>query len=240
MGEEGWVSIFLDNHDFPRIVSRFGDDDQYRVESAKLLATLILSLRGTPSIYQGTEIGMTNVAFPSIEDYRDIETLNAYCQAEANGEDLKQLMEGIYKQGRDNVRTPMHWNAESNAGFTTGTPWIKLNPNFPEINAEAVLNDPSSVFYYYQKMLTFRKDNSTLIYGEYEQIDERSEQLYAYKRWDDSACYYVFLNFSAGKELLPSIPGDPKLDLVFGNYPEPEQLLAPLGPWEARIYKVLK
>ena len=236
LGDEGWVSIFLDNHDFPRLVSRWGNDQQYREESAKLLAILLLSLRGTPSIYQGTEIGMTNVAFPSIDDYRDIETINAWKEAEEKGEDLQALLKGIHKQGRDNVRTPVHWNDSPNAGFTTAAePWIKVNPNYPEINAEAVLQQPNSIFYFYQRLLKMRKTHSTWVYGQYEMIDGNDTRLYAYKRWDDEGCYYFYLNFS--DELFSQLPGldQEEMELIVGNYPDqqPEHL----RPWEARVYR---
>ena len=236
LGDEGWVSIFLDNHDFPRLVSRWGNDQQYREESAKLLAILLLSLRGTPSIYQGTEIGMTNVAFPSIDDYRDIETINAWKEAEEKGEDLQALLKGIHKQGRDNVRTPVHWNDSPNAGFTTAAePWIKVNPNYPEINAEAVLQQPNSIFYFYQRLLKMRKTHSTWVYGQYEMIDGNDTRLYAYKRWDDEGCYYFYLNFS--DEPFSQLPGPDlgEMELIVGNYPD--QQTEHLRPWEARVYR---
>ena len=130
LGETGWNSIFLGNHDFPRIVSRFADDGEYWEESSKLLAVMLLTMRGTPYIYQGDEIGMTNVAFPSIDDYRDVETLNAWKEKEANGENLDSLLEAIHEQGRDNARTPVQWEDAENAGFSEATPWIEVNPNF--------------------------------------------------------------------------------------------------------------
>ena len=236
LGEEGWVSIFLDNHDFPRLVSRWGDDGEYRIPSAKLLAILLLSLRGTPSIYQGTEIGMTNVAFPSIDDYRDIETINEWREAETQGRDLDQLLAGIHKQGRDNVRTPVQWDSSSNAGFTTAQePWIKVNPNYPSINAQAVLADKDSIFYFYQNLLRLRKQYKTWIYGEYEMIDGNDTQLYAYKRWDEEGTFYFYLNFSA--EELSSLPGPDftEMELVVGNYAGAES--SKLRPWEARVYR---
>ncbi|MEO0877103.1 MAG: alpha-amylase family glycosyl hydrolase [Bacteroidota bacterium] len=239
LGEEGWVSIFLDNHDFPRLVSRWGDDGEYRIESAKLLAILLLSLRGTPSIYQGTEIGMTNVAFPSIDDYRDIETVNEWREAKAEGRDLDQLLAGIHKQGRDNVRTPVQWDDSHNAGFTTAEePWIKVNPNYPKINAQAVLADSDSIFYFYQKVLSLRKQYPTWVYGEYEMIDGNDTQLYAYRRWDEEGEFYFYLNFSASE--LSELPGPAltEMELVVGNYAD--QDTATLRPWEARVYKTVQ
>lgn len=236
LGEEGWVSIFLDNHDFPRLVSRWGNDGEYREQSAKLLAILLLGLRGTPSIYQGTEIGMTNVAFPSIEDYRDIETINAWAEAKAQGQDLDQLLAGIHKQGRDNVRTPVQWDDSANAGFTSAEePWIKVNPNYPQINAQAVLDDQNSIFYFYQQLLRLRKENKTWIYGEYEMIDGNDEQLYAYRRWDEEGEYYFYLNFS--DQDYHNLPGPTlaSMELIIGNYPD--QSSGHLRAWEARVYR---
>jgi oligo-1,6-glucosidase len=238
LGEEGWVSIFLDNHDFPRLVSRWGNDGAYRVESAKMLAILLLSLRGTPSIYQGTEIGMTNVAFPDISDYRDLETLNAWEEAKGKGQDLEQLLPAIHKQSRDNARTPIHWNANVHAGFTTATePWIKVNPNYPTINAEAVLANKDSIYYFYQQLLQMRKAHLTWVYGEYEMIDENDSRLFAYRRWDETATYYFYLNFS--DQPIDKLPGPdlPKRSLLLSNYGENAK--GPLRAWEGRIYKLV-
>ncbi len=236
LGDEGWVSIFLDNHDFPRLVSRWGNDGEYREQSAKLLAILLLSLRGTPSIYQGTEIGMTNVAFPSIDDYRDIETINAWREAEEQGQDLNELLAGIHKQGRDNVRTPVQWDDSPNGGFSNAAePWIMVNPNYPSINAADVLKNPDSIFYFYQKLLQLRKQYKTWVYGEYEMIDGNDEQLYAYRRWDEEGEYYFYLNFST--EVYQGLPGPSlnEMELIVSNYPDQEgdQLRA----WEARVYR---
>ena len=147
----GWNSLYLNNHDTPRMVSRFGNDKIYRVESAKMLATFNHMLQGTPYIYQGEELGMTNVKFSSIEDYRDIEILNMYQEKVINhGEDKEAVMKAIYRTGRDNARTPFQWNQAENAGFTQGKPWIGVNSNYKEINAEAAQNDENSIFYYYK------------------------------------------------------------------------------------------
>jgi oligo-1,6-glucosidase len=237
LGDEGWVSIFLDNHDFPRLVSRWGNDGAYRIESAKMLAILLLSLRGTPSIYQGTEIGMTNVAFPDITDYRDLETRNAWEEAKEKGADLAQLLTAIHKQSRDNVRTPIHWNDSPNAGFTTAAePWIKVNPNYPTINAEAVLADKNSIYYFYQQLLQLRKQHLTWVYGQYEMIDDNDDRLFAYRRWDETATYYCYLNFSDQQiDNLPG-PGLTQLSLLLSNYGD--QTKGPLKAWEGRIYKL--
>jgi oligo-1,6-glucosidase len=240
LGERGWVSIFLDNHDFARMVSRWGNDGEYREKSAKLLATLILSLRGTPSIYQGTELGMTNVTFPSIDDYRDIETLNLWKAAAERGDDLEVLLKGIHRQGRDNVRTPMQWDDSRNAGFTEAPePWIKVNPNYSSINAEESLADKQSIFYYYQNLLVYRKHNKTLVYGDYQPLVFEDESVYAYRRWDERHTYWVLLNFSDEASLpLDSLITEPnQWTYELGNYAVPKDLSTPLRAWEARILK---
>lgn len=194
----GWNSLYLNNHDQPRMVSRFGNDSkEYRELSAKMLATFLHTLEGTPYIYQGEELGMTNVRFESIADYRDIETLNMYKErVEEQGEAIQQVMEGIYIKGRDNARTPMQWDGTPHAGFTTGTPWLAINPNYTEINAEQALKDANSIFYYYQKLIKLRKKYDIMVYGEYRLLFEEHPQLYAYTRELDGRKLLVLLNFS--------------------------------------------
>lgn len=175
----GWNSLYLSNHDQPRTVSRFGNDGEYRVESAKLLATFLHTLRGTPYIYQGEELGMTNVHFASIEEYRDIETLNMYREAvEERGADPQQVLAAIHVKGRDNARTPMQWDASANAGFSSGAPWLKLNPNYPAINAAEALADPNSVFHYYRQLIRLRKAHPVIVYGTYELLLAEHPELY--------------------------------------------------------------
>lgn len=145
IGDESWLSILLDNHDFPRMISRFGNDKEYRVESAKLLAVLILTHRGTPSIYQGSEIGMGNVAFDSLEDYRDVKVENELKEIRSRGGDLSKFLKTVHRQGRDNARTPMQWDASVHAEFTSGIPWINLHPDFECINVAMQENDPDSI-----------------------------------------------------------------------------------------------
>lgn len=239
-GNDGWVSIFLDNHDFARIVSRFGNDKEYRKTSAKMLSMLLLTLRGTPCIYQGSELGMTNVAFDSIDDYRDVETLNLYQEAKENGEDMEAFMKAIHEKGRDNVRTPMHWDDSDNAGFTMGTPWIKLNPNYPEINVKEALADPNSIFYFYKKMLAFRKEHLTFVYGEYKDLHPTNEQIYAYRRSDENETFLVILNFSSETVdfNLPEHYGE--LELCISNYGGVDEGIlekVKMMPWEGRIYR---
>ncbi len=233
----GWPAIFLGNHDFPRIVSRFGDDSEYRVESAKALALLLLTLRGTTYIYQGEEIGMTNVKLPSILDYRDVETLNAYREAEANDDDLKTFMEGVYAQGRDNARTPMQWNGHQNGGFSLTVPWLLTNPNHSKINVEAQENDDSSVLNFYKKAIQLRKNNPTLVYGDFKvhQIDH--PELFMYERQDENESFLIVTNFSEKRENLKSSKKD--YDLLLNNYPdfETNHKVVHLRPWEACIFK---
>jgi oligo-1,6-glucosidase len=241
---KGWNSLYLNNHDQPRAVSRFGDDGKYRVESAKMLATFLHMMQGTPYIYQGEEIGMTNVRFPSIEDYRDIETLNMYKErVEEYGEDPQEVMEKIYYKGRDNARTPMQWDDSENAGFTTGTPWIQVNPNYKEINVKAALADPNSVFHYYKKLIQLRKQHDIIVYGTYDLILEDDPYIYAYTRTLGNEKIIVITNFSEHTPVF-RLPDDITYntkELLISNYDvdEAEELKEiRLRPWEARVYKI--
>jgi len=235
IGEEGWINIYLDNHDFPRLVSRWGNDREYWEKSAKLLATLLMTLRGTPCLYQGTELGMTNVAFDSFDDYRDIETHNFRRLYEEQGRDMDQLLRAVHRQGRDNVRTPMQWSDDEHAGFTTGRPWLRLNPNYPRINADKALQDPNSIYYFYRMLIQIRREHLTLVYGQYEMIDGDSEQVFNYRRWDEEAEYYIFLNFSGEPAEPTGRPKGPSLQLLCSNYEGETEMLR---PWEARVYRV--
>ncbi len=181
---KAWNSLFWDNHDQPRAVSRFGDDrEEYREVSAKMLATCLHMMQGTPYIYQGEELGMTNYPFESPADFRDIESIHAYEEWCESGEVSHELFwPCIINKSRDNARTPMQWDDSENAGFTTGTPWIKVNPNYKEINAKAELENPDSVLHYYQKLIALRKKTPIMVYGKYELLMEDSEQLYVYTR----------------------------------------------------------
>lgn len=220
----GWNSQYLSNHDLPRAVSRFGDDGEYRVESAKLLAIFLHLLQGTPYIYQGEEIGMTNVAFASIGDYRDVETLRMYREfVVEKGMDPAVVMRMIHAKGRDNARTPMQWSAGEQAGFTTGTPWIGVNPNYKEINVEAALEDPNSIFYTYKRLTELRRELPVMTYGTYDLLLPEHEELYAFTRTLDDEQLLVVLNFSAGEGGL-ELPGISLEDaeLLISNYPETE------------------
>ncbi|MGX9782219.1 glycoside hydrolase family 13 protein [Janthinobacterium lividum] len=196
LADTGWNSLFWNNHDLPRAVSKYGDPGRYRIESAKMLATALHFLKGTPYVYQGEEIGMTNVRFDSIDDYRDIESLNLYHERTAAGVSPETMMAGIHANGRDNARTPMQWNSTHNAGFSTGTPWLKPNPNYPEINVAAALEQPDSVFFHYQKLIELRKHWDVMVYGKYLPLLEQHPQVFAYRRSLGSQQLVVVNNFS--------------------------------------------
>ena len=237
----GWNSNYFSNHDQPRPVSRFGNDTRYRVESAKLLATCLHLLQGTPYIYQGEEIGMTNVAFDTIEEYRDIETLNVYHeQVEEKGIDPRVVLQNIHAKSRDNARTPMQWDATAQAGFTTGTPWIKVNPNYPQINTQQALGDSNSIFYYYQRLIQLRKNNLTIVYGSYDLILANDEKIYAFTRTLEFDRLLVLLNFSP--DLSPfELPAGLSIagaGLLIGNDPAEPGSERVLRPYEARVYRL--
>ena len=231
---KGWNSIFLGNHDFSRIVSRFGNDKKYRNESAKLLATLLMTLRGTPYVYQGDEIGMTNVKYPSIEHYDDIETRNAWKEAEKENKDMDVFLKAIHIQSRDNARTPLQWDASKFAGFSTTKPWIDVNENYNKINVELQQDNSDSILNYYREIIRIRKNNLTFIYGDFLDLEPSNEQLYIYKRWDQQKTYFIVLNFSDDK-VQWDINNFESMRLVISNHKKSvyDKLL---DPWEARVY----
>ncbi len=241
---EGWNSLYWNNHDQPRVVSRFGNDKKYWKESAKMLATCLHMMKGTPYIYQGEEIGMTNVTFRDLNDYKDIEIINAYNDLVIkNGRSHDEMMEGIHDRGRDNARTPMQWNSSVNAGFTTGTPWIKVNPNYNEINAESQINDKDSIFNYYKELIKIRKDNEIIVYGNYDLILEDSEEIYAYVRTLNEEQLLVICNFSSNTSefKLPNNINSKYKKLLIANYDEcKEETLEniSLRPYECRAYLI--
>jgi oligo-1,6-glucosidase len=241
---KGWNSFYLSNHDQPRSVSRFGDDGQYRVQSAKLLATFLHMMHGTPYIYQGEEIGMTNVRFSSIEEYRDIETLNMYREfVEDRHVDPATVMAMIHRRSRDNARTPMQWDATPHAGFTSGSPWIGLNPNYPSINVAQGLAEPDSIFYYYQKLIRLRREHAVVAYGSYDLLLESHEQIYAFTRTLGSERLLVMLNFSGERPVfaLPTSVAFSGAEVIISNYevqPGEDLRLLALQPWEARVYRL--
>lgn len=245
LGDAGWNSIFLGNHDFPRMVSRFANDEDYREESAKLLALMLLSMRGTPYIFQGDEIGMTNVAFEDITDYRDVETLNVWEETQENGGDLDELMKAIHWQGRDNARTPVQWDTSTNAGFTEATPWIKVNPNYESVNVKKDEMNPKSVLHFYRKMITIRKTYPVLVYGDYACVNEEHPSIFAYYRKDEEYHMLILLNFSSHEETfeLESEIATADLIRIVSNYRQSNQVengTIALLPWEGAMYKIKK
>ncbi|MET3696433.1 oligo-1,6-glucosidase [Bacillus oleivorans] len=239
--EKGWNSLYWNNHDQPRIVSRLGDDKEYRVKSAKMLGTLLHMMQGTPYIYQGEELGMTNVRFKSLEDYRDIETLNMYKEKAEAGKNHEEIMRSIYVKGRDNARTPMQWDASEHAGFTAGSPWIKVNPNYMEINAENALKDKDSVFHYYKKLIQLRKQHEIIVYGKYDLLWKEHPHVYAYTRTLDNKQLLVLTNVSGYPQTL-QLPDEiqPKSEpeiLISNDQHQPFSRELTLNPWEARVYQ---
>jgi len=241
LDRRGWNSLYWDNHDQPRVVSRFGDDGKYRVESAKMLATLLHMMKGTPYVYQGEELGMTNVAFDTIADYRDIATLRMYREKLApDGSNQAELMAAIHARSRDNARTPMQWNAQAYAGFSEVKSWIGVNPNYTSINAEQALEDPESVFYYYQKLIALRKQQDIMVYGEYALLDTGTQPLYAYLRRMEGRVLLVVCSFTTQEELfrLPAELAGQPCECLIANYPAeptPADMLR-LPPYGAAVY----
>lgn len=191
----GWNALFWCNHDQPRIVSRYGNDGEYHIQSAKMLATTIHMMQGTPYIYQGEEFGMTDPKFTSIEQYRDVESINMYNILKEKGMPEAEVLEILRHKSRDNSRTPVQWNDSDQAGFTTGTPWIEVASNYKEINAERAIKDPNSIFYHYKKLISLRKEYDIITDGDYELLLEDDEQIFAYIRSTDTEKLLVVNNF---------------------------------------------
>ena len=231
-----WNSLFWNNHDLPRIVSRWGNDGAYRQESAKMLATLLHGMQGTPYIYQGEELGMTNVAFPTIDDYRDIETLNMYRERTQAGYSEADILRSLHAKSRDNARTPMQWDATTNAGFTDGTPWLQVNPNYTAINAADEVADAGSVFHYYQALIRLRKQYPIFSEGDFTLLFADHPALFAYQRRLGDQVMTVLCNFYKEPLTLPAdaVAPFPFNTLLLGNnYTRAEA--AHFRPYEARI-----
>ncbi|RKD28745.1 glycoside hydrolase family 13 protein [Lacrimispora algidixylanolytica] len=231
----GWNSLFWNNHDLPRIVSRWGNDQEYRVESAKMLATLLHGMKGTPYIYQGEELGMTNVRFSDLSDYMDIETLNMYRERFNQGYSHEEIMESIYAKGRDNARTPMQWTAELNGGFSAGTPWIGVNPNYKMINAKNQVNNENSIFSHYKKLICLRRENDVIVYGDFELLFPNDENIFAYTRTLGQHKLVVICNFY-GKNTPYKLPYElnGKKAWELSNYDDCRENL--LRPYEGIMY----
>ena len=234
--EKGWLAIFLSNHDQARLVSRFGNDSPaFRALSSKMLSTFLLTMRGTPFYYNGDELGMTNPGFSQIGEYRDVAVLNEYKHQQQTGGDLAAYIKEIAFSARDNGRTPMQWDATANAGFSTGTPWIGLNPNYASINVAAQEKDVSSCLNYFRRLVQLRKDNPVLVYGKYKLLDRDNPQVYAYTRTLGDREVLVLLNFSSSTATTVSVRLGAKL--LIGNYPDASSS-ALLRPYEARVYQL--
>ena len=238
---QGWNSLFWNNHDLPRIVSRWGNDKEYRVESAKMLATLLHGMKGTPYIYQGEELGMTNVRFEDINEYNDIESLNMYKDRLSKGYTHDEIMESIYAKGRDNARTPMQWDSTENAGFTTGKPWLAVNRNYDYINAKQCLEDENSIFHHYRKLIDIRKNNDTIIYGDYNLLCPEDKNIFAYTRELNGDKLLVVCNFYDDEVTFSFEDDFNHVDILLSNYKDSSKLIEKLSlrPYEAIMFRVM-
>jgi trehalose-6-phosphate hydrolase len=242
----GWNALFWCNHDQPRVVSRFGDDEKYHNESAKMLATTIHMMQGTPYIYQGEEFGMTDPKFDTIDDYRDVESLNIYKLKRAEGMSEKEILEILKQKSRDNSRTPVQWNADENAGFTTGTPWIHTAKNYKEVNAERALKDENSIFYHYQKLIGLRKEYDIITNGDYQLLAGEHNDIFAYMRSNGTEKLIVINNFY-GRETTFNLPEGLNIDgysseQLVSNYDDSSDDLKQiqLRPYESIVYYLKK
>lgn len=238
----GWNSLFLNNHDLPRIVSRWGNDGIYRKESAKMLGAMLHGMQGTPFIYQGEEIGMTNVKL-DISEYDDIEIAGLYRERREKGYSHEEIMESIYARGRDNARTMMQWSAEKNAGFTEGTPWFAINPNYKEINVEEALSDEASIFYFYQNLIRFRKLHPVVQDGDFTLLCPEDEKIFAYTREIEGEKLLVICNFT--EEMVEFAIPDPYVtaECVLCNYREDLEAMREAGgagrSWNLKPYETM-
>ncbi|WP_330172339.1 alpha-glucosidase [Streptomyces sp. NBC_01498] len=247
LAETGWNSLYWNNHDQPRVVSRFGDDGPaHRVRSATMLATVLHLHRGTPYVYQGEELGMTNAPFTSVDDFRDIESLNHYAEAVAGGADPARVLAGLRARGRDNARTPMQWDASEHAGFTTGTPWLPVNPNHTEINAEAAYADPGSVFHHYRRLIALRHSEPAVAHGDFTMLLPDDPRVYAFTRRladpdGGTATELLVLGNFTGDTAEVELPdgGWREARTLIGNVPDPAPVgtTVALAPWEARVLR---
>jgi len=244
--EKGWNALFLENHDQPRLVSTWGNDKELWKESAKSFASMYFLMQGTPFIYQGQEIGMTNVQFPSIDDYDDVGMKNYYKIETTKGRDPKEIMEIIWKNGRDNSRTPMQWDNTYQAGFTENDKtWIGVNPNYKEINVEEQLIEEGSILNFYKKLIQLRKKYETFIYGKYDLIAEEHDKLYIYKRTLGDEIMLIISNLTQDHTVfhMPEEMKSYERELILQNYEtEPVEDLGFLWvkPYETRVYRMKK
>jgi oligo-1,6-glucosidase len=241
LADSGWNSLYLGNHDQPRSVSRFGNDEQYRVEAATLLATILHLHRGTPYIYQGDEIGMTNAGFTAIEQYQDIESVNWFAESIIAGAAPDDLLDSLRIRSRDNARTPVQWDASPNAGFTTGTPWLEVNPNSSEINVAADrAAGGRSVFEHYRRLIALRHSSSVVALGDFVLLEPEHATLYAFTRSLRSETLLVVGNFSNDSmdDAVLTSPEAQNAPVLLSNYPGDIPEGSTLRPWEARILQL--
>lgn len=237
---KGWNALFVENHDKPRVVSTWGNDQEYWRESATSMGAMYFLMQGTPFIYQGQEIGMTNVQFPSIEDYDDVADKNRYRIQREAGVPHEAIMRVIWASSRDNSRTPMQWSNDFNAGFSSGTPWLKVNPNYVDINVEKQEADDQSILSFYKKMIELKKKNLVFTYGSYELLLEEDPQIYAYTRTTDDDSVLVVTNLSMKPAVFNTELKLESKQLLLNNYPVAREVNDPivLKPYEARVYRL--
>ncbi|MGL4449762.1 MAG: glycoside hydrolase family 13 protein [Sarcina sp.] len=241
LSKDGWNALFIENHDIPRVVSTWGNDEKYREECAKSFAMCYMMQKGTAFIYQGQELGMTNVKFDNIEDYDDVKGINIYKERIKEGLSHDEAMKYVHAISRDNARTPMQWNASKNAGFTSDKPWMKINPNFNKINVEFESKDEESVLNFYKKIISIKKNSEVLIYGDYKLILEDDENIFAYIRELNDEKYIIICNLSDLECITKFDIYLENKDLVISNYKEKDFTVKKemnLEPWECRMYKI--
>lgn len=237
--DKGWNTFYLGNHDQPRAVSRYGNDQEYREISAKMLATMLFTLKALPFIYQGDELGTTNTPFYTPDEFDDIQARNQYQVHKAKGGSDEEYLAIQNQVSRDHARTPFLWNAEQNAGFTDGTPWLKINPNHTSINAVQAQENQNSVWHFYQTLIKLRKEHELLIYGDFEVLFPEHNQIFAYERANEDAKALILLNFSEEEqELNLNLEGEYKL--LLSNYADAEsKAISTLRAYESRIYQLV-
>jgi oligo-1,6-glucosidase len=235
LADVGWNSLYWNNHDQPRVVSRFGDDGRHRVASAKALATLLHLHKGTPYIYQGEELGMTNAPFGSIEDFRDIESLNHHASALALDHDADTVLTALRARSRDNARTPVQWDDSPHAGFTTGTPWLPVSPNHVEVNAAAARADVDSVFHHYRRLIELRHTEPVVVHGTFTMLLAKDPQVYAFTRSYEGAELLVLVNVGDDPTRVAVPDGWDGAELLLGTHPG--GALGDLRPWEATVHR---
>ncbi len=237
--KDGWNALFVENHDIPRVVSRWGNDKEYREQSAKAFALVYFMQKGTPFIYQGQEIGMTNVKYDSIEKYNDVKGINIYKEKVSHGMSEEKAMEYVYAISRDNARSPMQWDNSDYGGFSTESSWMEINKNYKEINVQREINDENSILNFYKNLIEIRKNSKTLIYGEFKLLLEEHDEIFAYERNLNNEKYLIIGNLSNNQvNFNMNQLGYKDFEIIVKNYEEVEE--DKLKPWECRMYKITK